>query len=44
MNALMAEIGLAGEPMPSTEAASPSTAISTSSSPNSSPADAATGM
>jgi len=44
MNALMAEIGLAGEPAPSAEAASPSTAISTPSSPNSSPADAATGM
>jgi len=44
MNALMIEIGLAGEPAPSTEAASPSTAISTPSSPNLSPADAATGM
>ena len=43
MNALMVEIGLAGEPTPSMEAASPSTAISTPSSPNSSPADAATG-
>jgi hypothetical protein len=44
MNALMTEIGLAGEPAPSAEAAMPSTAISTASSPNSSPADAATGM
>ena len=41
MNALMVEIGLAGEPAPSMEAASPSTAISTPSSPNSSPPDAA---
>ena len=44
MNALMVEIGLAGEPAPATEAASPSTAISTPSSPSLSPADAATGM
>jgi len=44
MNALMAEIGLAGEPAPLGEGASPSTAISTASSLNSSPADAATGM
>ncbi len=44
MNALMAEIGLAGEPLPSTEAASPSTATSTPSSPSLSPAAAATGM
>jgi len=44
MNALMVEIGLAGEPAPSAEAASLSTAISTPSSPNLSPVDAATGM
>lgn len=44
MNALMVEIGLAGEPAPSAEAAMPSTATSTSSSPSWSPPDAATGM
>lgn len=44
VNALMIEAGLAGEPSPSPEGASLSTATSTPSSPNSSPPDAATGM